>query len=104
MSYVFELDDELPTTPFKDVLGFMCDAVKILVNNSTAKHLTMETYYANLPDEGLKKYEEICNSVKACGFDLQDQFRDEDTGKNYWFLSAISIVSVASGDIIEQEE
>ena len=47
----------------------------------------METFYSNLPDKALRKYQEICSFLGGCGFELEDEFRDPDSGKNYWFLS-----------------
>lgn len=34
--------------------------------------------------------QEICNFLAGCGFELKDEFRDEESGKNYWFLSSSS--------------
>jgi len=53
----------------------------------------METFYPKLPDKALSKYKEICNFLEGCGFQLGDEFRDEKSGKNYWFLSSVPIES-----------
>ncbi len=55
----------------------------------------METFYADLPDKALKKYKEICNFLERRGFELRDEFRDEESGKDYWFLSSVPIESEA---------
>jgi hypothetical protein len=88
-------DKYIPKEHRKDVLDLMCKAIASLTEHSGAKHLTMETFYADLPDSALRKYKELCNFLEECGFELRDEFRDEASGKNYWFLSCVPIESVA---------
>jgi hypothetical protein len=71
------------------VTDLLCQSLGVLTKHSGAKHLTMVTFYANLPDKALKKYKEVCNFLEGCGFELKEEFRDEDSGKNYWFLSLV---------------
>jgi len=62
----------------------------MLIKHSSVKFLTMETFYSYLPDKALMKYKAICSFLSGCGFELRDEFRAPDSGKNYWFLSAVS--------------
>ena len=89
------VDKYIPKERRKDVLDLMCKAIESLTKRSGARHLTMETFYAKLPDKALSKYKEICNFLEGCGFELRDEFRDEKSGKNYWSLSSVPIESVA---------
>jgi hypothetical protein len=88
-------DRYVPTERRKDVMSLLCKSVQMLIKHSDAKLLTMETFYAHLPDKALMKYRTICSFLETCGFDLQDEFRAPDNGKNYWFLSSIPIEPVA---------
>jgi len=88
-------DKYIPKEHRESVTDLLCEAVGVLTDHSAAKYLTMETFYANLPDKALKKYKEICNFLKGCGFELKDEFRDKESGKNYWFLSSVPIESEA---------
>jgi hypothetical protein len=77
----------IPRDSRAGVLGHLFLALDTLVAHSQAKHLTMETYYPNLDDKALRKYVAICGFLKMKGFSINDEFRDETNGKNYWFLS-----------------
>jgi hypothetical protein len=81
----------IPKKHRKAVMDLLCRAVALLANHSNAKHLTMETFSANLPDKALNKYKKICNSLNECGFELKDEFCNSKNGKNYWFLSSVPI-------------
>jgi hypothetical protein len=83
----------IPKEQRKAVTDLLCQSLGVLTKHSGAKHLTMVTFYANLPDKALKKYKEICNFLEGCGFELKEEFRDEDSGKNYWFLSSVESVA-----------
>jgi hypothetical protein len=88
-------DKYIPKEQRKAVTDLLCQALGVLTKHSDAKHLTMETFYANLPDKALGKYKEICNFLVGCGFELKDEFRDEESGKNYWLLGSVPIESEA---------
>jgi hypothetical protein len=88
------VDRSIPKEHRKAVFGLMCKSLEVLTKHSGAKHLTMETIYPNLPDKALRKYKEICHFLEGCGFKLQDEFRDEHSGKNYWLLCSVPIESV----------
>lgn len=95
-SYTRECADKyIPKEQRKAVADLLCQALGALTKHSDARHLTMETFYANLPDKALGKYKEICNFLAGCGFELKDEFRDEESGKSYWFLSSVPIESEA---------
>ena len=61
-------------------------AINYLVQSTMPVGLTMETYYSNVPEKALGKYNGICTSIATLGYNLEDQFKDGTNGKNYWFL------------------
>jgi hypothetical protein len=67
-------DRYIPKEHRKAVAGLLCQSLGVLTKHSGAKHLTMETFYANLPDKALRKYQEICSFLGGCGFDLSVRF------------------------------
>ena len=62
-------------------------AVRTLVDKVKPNNITMETYYAGLEQKALQKYALICTAVYGCGYILGDQFRDEESQKNYWLFT-----------------
>jgi hypothetical protein len=62
-------------------------AVRVLVDKVKPDNITMETYYSGLEQKALKKYDLICTVVYGCGYDLGDQFRDEESQKSYWLFT-----------------
>ena len=62
-------------------------AVRTLVDKVKPHNITMETYYAGLEQKALQKYALICTAVYGCGYILGDQFRDEESQKNYWLFT-----------------
>lgn len=62
-------------------------AVRSLVNHIKPGKITMETYYAGLEQKSLQKYSHICTTVYGCGYLLGDQFRDEESQKDYWLFT-----------------
>ena len=62
-------------------------AVRALVQKVKPDNITMETYYAGLEQKALQKYDLICTTVYGCGYRLGDQFRDEESQKNYWLFT-----------------
>jgi hypothetical protein len=71
-------DKYIPKEHRKAVTDLLCKSLGVLTEHSGAKHLTMETFYTKLPDKALSKYKEICNFLEGCGFELRDEFRDEE--------------------------
>jgi hypothetical protein len=43
----------------------------------------METFYSHLPAKAMIKYEAICDAVVLGGYEILDQFRNDD-GIDYW--------------------
>ena len=62
-------------------------AVRTLVDKVKPDNITMENYYAGLEQKALQKYALICTAVYGCGYILGDQFRDEESQKNYWLFT-----------------
>ena len=48
--------------------------------------IAMETFYPDLPPEALGKYNVIGAGVIVCGYVVDDSFRDEASGINYWLF------------------
>jgi hypothetical protein len=46
-------DKYIPKEHRRAVTGLLCQALRVLTKHSEAKHLTMETFYAKLPDKAL---------------------------------------------------
>lgn len=61
-------------------------SIKYIVGRIRPDGLTMETFYPNLPDKALGKYAGICELICQSGYEMADQFKDGNNGKNYWFL------------------
>ena len=62
-------------------------AVRTLLDKVKPDNVTMETYYAGLEQKALRKYDLICTAVYGSGYILGDQFRDEESQKNYWLFT-----------------
>ena len=71
-----------------EVLNLLLESLTTLIAKVKPKSLTMETAIGNLPDAAMKKYGSICSAVKACDFELTDEFCDGTSGKCYWFFKA----------------
>lgn len=61
-------------------------AVNDLVSKLKPSYITMETYYGNLPNKALRKYEDIEDKIESCGYRCLDHFRAADSGIDYWFF------------------
>ncbi len=66
-------------------MALICAAISRLVAEVMPEQITMETYYANLPSEALKKYDVIGAKIIAAGYVVGDAFRHND-GVNYWLF------------------
>lgn len=64
------------------------NAVLRLLDHKRPHALTMETFHSYLPAKAMAKYHAITTLLLNVGYELQDQFRDEETGIDYWFFSA----------------
>jgi hypothetical protein len=62
-------------------------AVVELTSKITPENITMETYYSNLEQKALEKYETIVSGVHSCGYITAGRFRDEDNQKDYWLFT-----------------
>lgn len=69
------------------VLTQIARAVRALVEKVKPDDVTMETYYPGLEQKALKKYELICTAMYGCGYVLDEQFRDDESQKNYWLFT-----------------
>jgi len=74
----------IPKDKRPQVLALLLDALQVLLNKTKPKSLTMETAFGNLPSSAIAKYGAISTAVTQCGFELDQRFRDEISGKDYW--------------------
>ena len=68
------------------VFDVLLQAIKKLLAEANPSYLTMETFYGSLPPKALRKYEEIKNALASCGYEQLDNFRDKETGIDYWLF------------------
>jgi hypothetical protein len=76
----------IPRERRADVLAKIMDSVSSVVSAAMPGLIAMETFYPDLPPEALKKYSLIGASVIVCGYLLEDSFRDDASGINYWLF------------------
>lgn len=60
--------------------------VRKLVLAAAPEYILMETYYANLEAKVLAKYAPVCGAVIVSGYTVDDNWRDEKDGKDYWIF------------------
>ena len=71
------------------VKACLLKAVQRLVEELSAGEITMETVYPNLPENALRKYDEISDVITEFGFSIEKDFQDETNGKYYWLFSKL---------------
>ena len=76
----------IPKNQRADVLQKIKEAVESIVSSKMPAYIAMETYYPNLPPEALTKYSVIGAGIIILGYVIEDQFRDPESGINYWFF------------------
>lgn len=76
----------IPAGARKIVLAALLSAVQALVKACTDEKITMETYYPNLPPQGLEKYGMITKILETNGFSTETKFRGDD-GIDYWLYT-----------------
>jgi hypothetical protein len=82
-------DKYIPRASRSMVHALIGDAIAMLLPQRFPKYITMQTFYAHLPNKAMKKYEGICGRVLECGYELADAFRDETDGVNYWLFTKL---------------
>ena len=86
------------------VLVNICKALMFLLRRAKPQFLTMETYYPNLPDEALQKYDVITKWIWQLGYDAVHRFRDETSGIDYWFFAKVSDESTTALEPNEEKD
>ncbi len=76
----------IPKGSKNDVLESISRAVSTVVSDTMPEQIIMETFYANLPPEALTKYSVIGAKIIVCGYIVEEDFRDPDSGINYWLF------------------
>ena len=73
----------IPKENRSEVQRLITEACLYLAAHIDQEYIVMETFYGNLPDKALKKYEPIVDAMEASGYELIDRFRNED-GIDFW--------------------
>jgi hypothetical protein len=68
------------------VLARIKQSISSVVSAKMPSLIAMETFYPDLPPQALKKYDGIVASVIVCGYVVEDSFRYEASGINYWLF------------------
>jgi hypothetical protein len=85
----------IPRTFRGEVMTILLEAVEALVHAVDPQHLTMETYYGHLPPQALEKYVLISGTLERAGYRLQDRFRADVSGIEYWLFSKADIATLS---------
>lgn len=65
------------------VMALVCRCIEALVNFAVPDIITMHTFHANLPSQGMLKYAVIGACLEQLKFDIKDTFMDAD-GRTWW--------------------
>ncbi len=76
----------IPREQRGQVLQHLVAAIRLLIAKVEPDNVTMETYYAKLAPDALKKYDHICSAMHDCHYITADQFRDETSLKDHWLF------------------
>ncbi len=79
-------DECIPKDKRSNVLFAINGAVDVLAQIAKATNIIMETFYPNLDHKALKKYDIICNALARWNYPVEDSWKDESTGINYWLF------------------
>ena len=79
------VDRYIPRTMRPQVLDCIGKAARALVEQRSPLWLTMVTYYADLPEKALAKYEKLDSIIMDLGYTLCRRVQLED-GKWYWYF------------------
>jgi len=77
----------IPDYARSQVAAALCNAIARIIRHVRPHSVTMETFYPNLPDKALRKYQAISAVIEGCGYKVADAFRDGTNGTNYWLYS-----------------
>jgi len=77
----------VPPESREHVVVNLRNAIQRLLEHKHPRALTMETLHAHLPEKAMRKYQVITILLLSSGYELQEQFRDETTGIDYWFFN-----------------
>jgi hypothetical protein len=77
----------IPDHARSQVAAVLRNAIARIVGHVHPYSVTMETFYPNLPDKALRKYQAISAAIEECGYKVADAFRDGTNGTNYWFYT-----------------
>jgi hypothetical protein len=67
------------------VLEYIVESLGLMVDQCLPRKVTMESFYRNLPDKALRKYERISEMMVGRGFTAV-KHRDGTTEKDYWLF------------------
>jgi hypothetical protein len=78
-------DQYVPKSGRLQVLTRITVAIDWLVEESKPRYIIMETYYSNLNQIALKKYDSVVSILALAGYALEDRWREEN-GIDYWLF------------------
>lgn len=76
----------IPESGKHSVLRGIREAVLGIAKNSKVPYIIMETYYPNLPPKALVKYVTISNELFDADYLVEEEWKDDETGINYWLF------------------
>ena len=67
------------------VLGLLLEAIKSILKNAQPKKVTMQSFYHNLPEKAMVKYDKIAALMNENGYETDEDFVGT-TGRRYWLF------------------
>jgi hypothetical protein len=87
MDYSIEYSKRYVPHPHRpEVLRLLLQAIECILRKTKPKKLTMQSFYGQLPDKALRKYDRICEVMDGNGYKVADHFRGTN-GVHYWLFS-----------------
>jgi hypothetical protein len=72
------------------VLDMVLSAIDSILKEAQPSKVMMKSFHRHLPRKAMRKYERICHTMKASGYDIKEDFRDETTHRHYWLFEKAS--------------
>jgi hypothetical protein len=72
------------------VLDMVISAIDSILKEAQPHKVMMKSFHRHLPHKAMRKYERICRTMKANGYETKEDFRDETTHRHYWLFERTS--------------
>jgi hypothetical protein len=76
----------IPKAARERVLSLINSAIGLVVDARKPSFIIMETFYPNLEERALRKYDSITKALRVIGYPIRDSWRDEYTNIDYWLF------------------